>query len=144
MALNSSSLGTWSQSSEDSHQSKLSKWQFNKSNIFQGIRVTAQHSSHFGEWITFTPLLPLPLPLCLLIAVFILSAWPRLRRPRAFAHMFSIVWIKVKWILGHYADWTCSTPLSYNVILNLCLLGHNCCVFSVVLCFGEQSEWINV
>lgn len=39
-------------------------------------------------------------------------------------HMFSIVWIEVKWILGHYADWKCSTPLIYNVILNLCLLGH--------------------
>ena len=81
-------------------------------------------------------------PLCL-IAVFILSVRPRLVRPRAFHHMFSIVWIKVKWILGHYADWKCSTPLGYNVILKLCLLGHNCCVFCVSLSFEGQLESIN-
>lgn len=63
---------------------KPRKW-CNKSNIFQGIRVATQHSSHFGEWITFTPSLP---PLCL-IALFILSAWPGLRRRSAFPpHVF--------------------------------------------------------
>lgn len=107
-----------------------------KKTFYQHLSGNKSHNSALASlWrMNHRRCLALSLPRCL-IAVFMLSAWPRLGGPALSPHMFPIVWIQVKQISGHYADWKRSTPLDFTVILNLRLLGHDCCVFCVSLCF---------